>query len=89
MDLFKPLKVILIERFVLIKQDLNFNRKRDEMLFQYKIISNLGCCGQTIAFTLPVTVKTICLLKSYQSYSNSREIYRKGGQGLFCTRISS
>ena len=39
----KPLKVILTERSVLIKQNWNFNRKRDEKLFKYKIISNIGC----------------------------------------------
>ena len=40
----KLLKVILTERFVLIKQNRNFNRKHDEKLFEY----NLSICGQTV-----------------------------------------
>ena len=37
----KPLKVILMERFVLIKQNWNFKRKNDDKQLKYKIISSL------------------------------------------------
>ena len=39
----KLLKVILTERFVLIKQNRNFKRKYNDKQFKCKIISRLGC----------------------------------------------
>ena len=38
----KPLKVILTEHFLLIKENWNFKRKYDHEQFKYKIISRLG-----------------------------------------------
>ena len=40
----QPLKVILTERFVLIKQNWNFEHRYDNKQFKYKIISSLDCC---------------------------------------------
>ena len=40
----KPLRVILNESFVLIKQNWNFERKYNDKQFKYKIISSLDCC---------------------------------------------
>ena len=39
----KLLKVILTNRFVLIKQNWNLKRKYDDKQFKYTIISNLDC----------------------------------------------
>ena len=38
----EQLKVILTERFLLIKQNRNFKRKYDHEQFKYKIISPFG-----------------------------------------------
>ena len=40
----KSLKIILTERFVLIKKHWNFKRKYDDKQFKYKTISSLVCC---------------------------------------------
>ena len=40
----KVLKVILTERFVLMRHNWNFKRKYHDEKFKYKITFSLGCC---------------------------------------------
>ena len=82
LSFIKPLKFILTERFVLIKQNQNFKRKYDDKQFKYKIIFKFGYlifvakfCVFFIAFPLTFIVSKICLfynLKSNPSYSDSQ-----------------
>ena len=89
----KTVKGYSDETFCYNKASRNFKRKFDDKQFRYKTISSLGCeysCQNVVFFLYCIPSSSyseggfvfLPILKNYQSYSDSRAIYWKGGQGF-------